>query len=319
MKISNETKVGAIAAISITILILGYNFMKGENLFTSYNRYYAAYSDVENLIRSNPVMINGYKVGQVSDVQMDNKTLKLLIEVKVPKHIKVTKDAIIKIVNTDLIGSKGVQIIMGTSKNFAKSGDTLNSAKDEGMAKTVSKLIAPLSEKINILLNEINSQIGDDQIKRTLQSLNKTLITVESSIKATEVMIVSKDAKIDGILGNIQSVTGDLKSSTPKVNSILTNLQETTDELKRLQLEATINQLKTAIADISKTIDNINKGQGTLGKLATDDALYKKLDATIETFRKLAADIEKYPSRYTGITKGQRKKADKEKKKAVPK
>ena len=101
MKISNETKVGTIATISITILILGYNFMKGENLFTSYNRYYAAYEDVDGLFKSNPVLINGYKIGQVSDVVMDPKTLKLLVEVKVPNNIKVSKDAVIKIVNTD--------------------------------------------------------------------------------------------------------------------------------------------------------------------------------------------------------------------------
>ncbi|MFM9944233.1 MAG: MlaD family protein [Bacteroidia bacterium] len=312
MKISNETKVGALSAIAITILILGYNFMKGENLFTSYNRYYALYDDVENLIKSNQVMINGYKVGQVSDVQMDSKTLKLLVEIKVPKNIKVSKDAVIKIVNTDLIGSKGVQIIMGTSRTYAKSGDTLSSDRDQGMAKAMSKLIAPLSEKINILLTEINSQIGGDQIKKTLQSLNKTLATVDAAVKTIENTISSKDAQLNGILSNIQTVTGDLKTSTPKVNSILSNLQETTDELNKLKLEATINQLKTVLADISKTIDNINKGQGSLGKIATNDDLYKKLNATLDSFQKLADDIKKYPLRYSGFTLKQRGKGDKQ-------
>ena len=104
--------------------------------------------------------------------------------------------------------------------------------------------------------------------------------------------------------------------NTPKINSILANIEETSAELKKLELEATIKQLKTVLADLSATIGNINKGQGSLGKIATDDELYKKLNATLETFNKLAADIEKYPSRYTGITKSQRKQADKEKKKA---
>ncbi len=316
MKISNETRVGTIAAISITILILGYNFMKGENLFTSYNRYYAAYDDVDGLFKSNPVMINGYKVGQVSDVKMDPKSLKLLVEVKVPNNIKVSKDAVIKIVNTDLIGSKGIQILMGKSHEIAKTGDTLNSDKDQGMAKTASKLIAPLSEKINTLLSEINNQISGDQIKLTLQSLNKTLSTADAAIKEMETMITSKNGKIDGILGEVNSVTSDLKSSTPKINSILANIEETSAELKKLELEATIKQLKTVLADLSATISNINKGQGSLGKIATDDELYKKLNTTLETFNNLAADIEKYPSRYTGITKSQRKQADKEKKKA---
>jgi len=318
MKISNETKVGAIAAISITILILGYNFLKGENLFTSYNRYYASYEDVEGLIKSNPVLINGYKVGMVNDVKMDPRTLKLLIEVKVPDNIKIPKESIIKIVNTDLIGSKGINVIMGTSRIIAKSGDTLKADKDEGMAKTVSKLIAPLSEKINYLLSEINQQIGDDQIKKTLINLNKTLVTFDAAAQSMESMIKGKDAKIDGILSNVQTLTGDLKSSTPKINSILANLDETTAELKKLELDATVKQLKTALADISQTIDNINKGQGTIGKLTSSDELYKNLDATVLKFKKLAEDIEKYPLRYTGFTLKQRGKGDKQKSKGDP-
>lgn len=317
MKVSNETKVGILATFSITILILGYNFMKGENLFTTYNTYYAAYDDVEGLFKSNPVMINGYKVGQVSNVEMDPRTLKLLVEIKVPNTIKVTQDAVVKIVNTDLIGSKGIQVLMGTSKASARANDTLASDKDQSMAKAMSKLIAPLSDKINVLLEELNSQIGDNQLKNTFQSLNKTLVTVDGAVKSLETMLLSKNGQIDGILANLNGVTSDLKSSTPKVNSILGNLEETSAELKKLELEATMNNLKKALADLSTTISGINEGKGTLGKLATDDALYKKLDAAIGNINKLAIDIEKYPSRYTGITSGQRKKAEKEKKKAT--
>lgn len=316
MKISNESKVGVIAAISITILILGYNFMKGENLFTSYNRYYATYDDVEGLFKSNPVMINGYKVGQVSNVEMNNQSLRLVVEVKVPDHIKVPADAVVKIVNTDLIGSKGIQIIMGNSHVYAKPGDTLTSDKDQGMAKALSKLIAPLSEKINVLLSEVNSQIGGDQIKTTLKNLNQTLVTAEGAIKTLETVVEGKSNQLDGILNNLNGVSADLKSATPMVKSVMSNLNETTEELKRMELEKTIKDLRTAITDISKTIEGINSGKGTLGQLATNEDLYKKLNATIETINHLAADIENYPSRYTGITKGQRKRAEKQKKQA---
>ena len=319
MKLSNETKVGSITAIAITILILGYNFMKGENLFTSYNKYYAAYDDVEGLFKSNPVMINGYKVGQVSDVQMDPKTLKLLIEVKVPKTIKVSKDAVIKIVNIDLIGSKGVNVIMGKSHEIAFSGDTLRAEKDQGISKTISKLLTPLSEKINVLLSELNNQISGDEIRKTLENLNKTLVTIEGTVKETQVLISGKNEKIEGILNNLNAFSVDLRNSTPKINCTIANLEETSAELNKLDLDGVVKQLKAVIADLSQTIENINKGQGSLGKLATDDELYKKLNVTLESFKKLAEDIEKYPDRYTGFTKKQRKKADKEKQKADPK
>ncbi|NUM31443.1 MAG: MCE family protein [Bacteroidetes bacterium] len=316
MKISNETKVGTITAISIAILILGYNFLKGENLFTDYNKYYANYEEIDGLFKSNPVLINGYKVGQVSNVSMNPRTLKLLVEVKVPNNIKVPKNSVIKIVNTDMVGSKGVYIIMGDSKIIAKGNDTLDSDKDPGLAKTVSKLIAPLSDKINILINEINNQISGDQIKKTLQGLNKTLQTVDIAVENIDKMLKSKDSGLDKIVSDLGSVTGDLKSSTPKINGILTDIKQTTEELNRIKLEATINDLKTAITEITKTVENINKGQGSLGKLATNDELYIKLNSTIENFNKLATDIQKYPRRYTGVTERQRKKGDEQKKKS---
>lgn len=316
MKISNETKVGTITAISIAILILGYNFLKGENLFTDYNKYYATYDEIDGLIRSNPVLVNGYKIGQVSEVKMDSRSLKLLVEIKVPKKIKVPNNSIMKIINTDMIGSKGLQIIMGDSKVYAISNDTLKSDKDQGMAKTVSKLIAPLSEKINVLLNEINSQISDNQIKKTLQTLNKTLETTDKAVATIESMIKSKDSGIDKIIADISSTTGDLKNSTPKINGILSDIKQTTDELNRLKLEETINNLKKAINEITITVENINKGQGSLGKLANNDDLYTKLNTTIDNFNKLAQDVQKYPRRYTGVTERQRKKGDEQKKKS---
>ncbi|MCB9252759.1 MAG: MCE family protein [Flavobacteriales bacterium] len=316
MKISNETKVGVLASISITILILGYNFMKGENLFTSYNTYYSYYDDVEGLFKSNPVMVNGYKVGQVSDVKMDPESLKIMVEIKVPDHIKVTKDAVIKIVNTDLIGSKGTHLIMGTSSEYARSGDTLKADKDQGMAKAIGKLIMPLSEKINILLTELNDQISGNQIKTTLENLNKTLNTAEKAIASVENVITTKNGKLDAVLADLNSMTTDLKASTPMVKNILGDLNETSNELKEADLKGTIASLKSTIEEVNATFSNINKGQGSIGKLATDEALYKKLDLAIENMNKLIVDIEKYPSRYTGITNGQRRKADKKKKKA---
>ena len=166
------------------------------------------------------------------------------------------------------------------------------------------------------MLSEINNQIGDDQIKKALVGLNKTLVTVERAVKTMETMLASKDAKLNGILSNVEGLSGELKTSGPKINSVLTNLQETTDELKRLQLETMIKEVKSTIANISKTIENINNGEGSLGKLAKNDDLYKNLDATVIKFKKLADDIEKYPLRYTGFTKGQRKKGDQQKLKA---
>ena len=79
MKISKETKVGVVTAIAIIILAVGYNFIKGKDIFTSSNEYYGKYKKIEGLFKSNPVLVNGYKVGSVSSVKMNNETLELIV------------------------------------------------------------------------------------------------------------------------------------------------------------------------------------------------------------------------------------------------
>ncbi len=70
MKINNETKVGVLAAVAITILILGYSFLKGNDVFSDENEFYAVYERVDGLVVSNPVLVNGFQIGRVSQLTL---------------------------------------------------------------------------------------------------------------------------------------------------------------------------------------------------------------------------------------------------------
>ena len=65
MKISNETKVGAITVISVAVLILGFSFLKGKKLWSKDTMLIGKYGNVQGLQNSNPIMINGLQVGTV--------------------------------------------------------------------------------------------------------------------------------------------------------------------------------------------------------------------------------------------------------------
>ncbi len=90
MKISNETKVGALTAIAITLLILGFNFLKGKSIFKSGNFIYAKYKHTKGLMVSNPVYINGLQVGAVYELEEANKNLDtIIVAVKLTKEINI--------------------------------------------------------------------------------------------------------------------------------------------------------------------------------------------------------------------------------------
>src|ERR1700749_4264666 len=105
MKISNETKIGALTAVGITILILGYSFLKGNDVFSGSNKYYAIYKSVDGLTVSKPVLVNGFQIGHVSKMQLheDGRTT---VEVKINTEYNIPVNTLAKLVSTDLLGIK---------------------------------------------------------------------------------------------------------------------------------------------------------------------------------------------------------------------
>lgn len=313
MKISNETKVGVIAAFAIVILILGFNFLKGESIFSRNNTYYAVYDEVDGLFRSNPVVLNGYKVGHVSSVTMDHESLRLIVGIQVPSTIKIPKNTTLKITNNDLLGSKAVEVIMGESDKYAVSGDTLVSKKDKGMAQALTSVLSPLSEKVNDVLGDIDTALTDVSLNSTLADLSDALSAFKLTALKLNKVLDGKSDKLDAILNNLQGITGDLRGSTPKINSIVARLDTTSMELAKLDLDGLTTELTSTIEEIKGTLTAIQDGQGTLGKLATDDQLWRDLNKTVTDLDSLVNDVIKYPRRYTGFTEKARKKGDKQK------
>jgi phospholipid/cholesterol/gamma-HCH transport system substrate-binding protein len=313
MKISNETKVGIIAAAAITIFIVGFNFLKGESLFSSNNTYYAVYKEVDGLFRSNPVVLNGYKVGHVNSVKMNHENLNLIVEVQIPNTIKLPANTVLKITNNDLLGSKAVEIQMGDAQALALNGDTLTSKKDAGMAQALTSVLSPLSEKVDAVLGDIDTALNDVSLNSTLADLSSALASFKRTTDNINGMLDGKDEQLDQILTNIQSMTADIKASTPKFKKIMESLETTSDEIAQLDLQSLTSELTKTINELKTTLAAIQNGEGTLGKMATDDELWNNLNETTKNLDSLVNDIMTYPRRYTGITEKQRSKGDKQK------
>jgi phospholipid/cholesterol/gamma-HCH transport system substrate-binding protein len=311
MKISKETKVGILTAVSITILALGYNFMKGQDVFTSSNEYFGKYDRIEGLFKSNPVLINGYKIGSVTSITMNkNDSFRLTVGITIPDDIKLPKNSIMKIVNNDMIGSKAVEIIFGDSKEFAGSGDFLIAEQDQGIAQAVSGVLEPLTKSVGSVLGNIDTAIAGADLAGTLKDASLALKSFKETADKLNKLLDGKDTEIEAILSNVKSTTVGLKGLTPKIDGILSEIDATSKEISAIEFAALATQVKSLSTELQKTTTAINSKEGTLGMLVNDKQMYNDLDATIAKLNALLADIEKYPRRYTGITERQRKKGD---------
>ena len=317
MSISKETKVGILSAFAITVLVIGYNFMRGEDLFTSSNEYFGKYENIEGLFKSNPVLINGYKVGSVTSIKMNRATLELTVGITVGDDIKVPKNSIMKIVNNDLIGSKAVELIFGDdSTEFAKTGDFLKAEQDKGIPQAVSGVLEPLTKSVSSVLGNIDTAIAGADLETTLRDASLALKSFKETADKLNNLLNGKDAEIAAILGNVKETTVGLKGLTPKIDGILNEIDSTSKELSSIEFGILAAQVKKLATELEKTTAAVNSKDGTLGMLLNDKELYDNLDMTVAKLKALLEDIEKYPRRYTGITERQRKKGDKAKEEA---
>ena len=315
MKISKESKVGVLVAIAIAILAIGYNFMKGEDIFTTSNEYYGKYKKIEGLFKSNPVLINGYKVGSVSSVQMNNETLELTVGVIVSEDIKIPKNSIMKIVNNDMIGSKAVEIIFGNSKEIAQNGDFFIAQQDQGIAQAVSGVLTPITQSVNSVLGNMDTAIAGVDLRGTLRDASLALRSFKETADKLNKLLDGKDVQIANILNDVEKTTSGLGGLTPKIDTILLELDKTSKDLNQIEFNQLASQINTLSEELSKTTMAINQKDGSLGMLVHDKSLYNHLDSTIAQLKLLLKDIEKYPRRYTGLTERQRRKGNKLKKK----
>ena len=314
MAISKELKVGVLAAAAISILAFGYNFMKGQDLFTSTNEYFGKYDRIEGLFKSNPVLINGYTVGSVTSIDMNRETLELTVGITVGNDIKIPKNSIMKIVNNDMIGSKAIELIFGDDTTvYAQTGDYLIAKQDQGIAQAVSGVLEPLTKSINSVLGNIDTAIAGADLAGTLKDASLALKSFKETADKLNNLLNGKDAEIEAILTNVKVTTEGLTGLSPQIDEILSEIKGTSSRLSAIEFEALSTQVKSLAGELEKTAAAINGKEGTLGMLVNDKKMYNDLDGTIAKLKALLEDIEKYPRRYTGITERQRKKGDKAK------
>lgn len=303
MKISNESKVGIFAAFSITILILGYNYLKGRDLFTSTNTYYAVFNTVDGLIVSNPVLINGYRIGQVSKVKLlTNDSLKLLVEIEVQSSINVPVNSTIKVYSSDLFGTKSVELLLGDDARIAQNKDTLTPYMEPGFVDNLNKITEPLRDKVKNILEGLDSTFNGEsgaalraameKLPTTMNSLNGTLNSVQHTM----------NTKVATLLDHAISIERMILDNEATIKRTFSKIETFTDTLNALHLQETMTRANDVLASLDTTLTNINKGKGTLGQLATNQSLYDEMEKVSKDLDALLKDLKEHPGRYVRIS-----------------
>lgn len=303
MKIKNETKVGILAAVAIATLIIGYNFLKGNSVFSTDTNLYARYTRVDGLTVSKPVLINGYQIGRVAKLELEPAGT-ILATLSISSQYDIPENSIARLESTDLLGSKAIVMEMGDSKEIAQDGFILNG----NVEKNLMEHVQPIQKKAELIITKMDSILTSvntilnpnfkNNIDKSFNSIAGTLASLENTSQKVNTMVGNESTRIAAIFTNIEGITSNLKNNNEKINSILGNINNITDQVAAANFKQTLDNANKAIADLQVQVNNISSGKGTLGKLLNDDEMYNNLNSASKNLDNLMIDLKQNPKRY---------------------
>lgn len=305
MKISKEIKSGIIAIVALSLTFWGYNFLKKQNLFTTDKTFYSEYNNVQGLTTSSIVTINGFQVGNVTNIKFNpEKKGNLIVAFSLSNDISFSKNSTTKI-TPGLMGGAELSIIPSYDGEESVSGDYLIGSADLGMISSLAEKIAPIENKLtatlsgaDVLLKNLNQVLDkktQQNLRESIVNLNATLKHFKGVSKSMEEMLASNKAKFSVIMDNTSAATNSLKTMTSDFEQakMATSIKET------------ISKLNTSLANVDVLLSNFNKistdmsnGKGSIGKLLNDDGLYNNLENASKEMEELMREMKEHPKRF---------------------
>jgi len=313
MKISKETKIGAIFIFGAVLLLWGYNFLKGEDIFTKSRTVYAVYKNVSGLAKSNPVYINGMQVGQVTQMYFNpSMNGEIIVGLTITQNFPIPKNSIAEITSTDLMGTKAINLNLGASSEMIANGDTIASKLTATLTEQVEETIGPLKNRaeellgnIDEILSSLNAVLSDQQVnslKESIASLQKTLHGTDHLVKNVDQLVSDEKERATAIMANLESITNNFKNNNEKLNNIISNFSSLSDTLVQANIAGTLLSVNKSMTDFQQIMEKINSGKGSMGLLVNNDSLYLELEKSSRDLNLLLEDIRLHPKKYVKLS-----------------
>jgi|TARA_B110000438_G_scaffold55972_2_gene56048 phospholipid/cholesterol/gamma-HCH transport system substrate-binding protein len=310
---NKEIKVGLIGVIGLVLFYLGSNFLKGIDFFSPVKEYYAVYENVDGLIVANPVLINGYSVGRVSNIKiLQNQSNKILVTMDIDQDLIIDRSSVATLSSNDLLGSKAIVLTIDDISNPLEEGDTIKADFDRGLSELLEKA-TPITDNLSITIGRLNDLLlslkgSGDMISTTLNNLNSVL-------NNTNDLIDSNENSITKTLDNLNNLSENLSNKLEKIDPILNGAESIVQKLNNVDFENTFNQIDILITSMNDVFQDIESGEGTLSKLLEDDSLYNNLNKTAFDLDQLLYHINENPKHFFGPLGKSKKKIERDLKK----
>ncbi len=310
-KIKRQYSIAIIVVAGIILMVFGLNYLKGKDIFRGGETYYAVYNDVAGINDATAILYNGYKVGQVVGTNlMPDGSGRIVVTLQVNEsRLKMTKDSHADLFSADLF-NRAVRIRLGQGE-LAQSGDTLIGGAELSLTEAVSGHIDPLKRKAEGILASADSVLSAVQlilnkdargdIDASFVNLRATMENINSTTRRLDAMLARESERVGSILNNVDAISKNLAANNQHISNIMANMDSATAALANGRLERMMADLEGTSKELRETMAKLKDGEGTLGKLMSDDSLYTSLNSSAHQLDLLLEDLRLNPHRYLSI------------------
>ena len=314
-----EVKIGIYAIVILIAAWAGIRFLSGLDVLGRNKSYTAHYEQVNGLQDAAAVVLRGVKIGQVTGITINTQEGGVDVKLSVDSSYDIPVNSKAMMISAGLMGGKSIEIVLGDATEVLENGATIEGGVTPDMFETLSSELGDVKERVSVLLDNINNTVSG--VDSLIDSNSKSITLAISNLQK-----VMADLERSNIVSNIDGLCASLNGTMPKIDSIVTDLQTVTASLRENESG---KKLAEAIAEVNTLLAKFNSGNGTVGKLVSDEQLYARLAEASQNLSALLADLKENPKRYINVTVfGKKsydekmadkaaKQADKEKRKAA--
>lgn len=310
---SKELKAGIVGILAIGLLVCGVNFLKGNSFFGGDDTYVAYFPDSGGLAPSTSVYINGVPVGKILAVDYNMKgdsSTRVKISFNIQEDgLQIPRGSTFQISGIGLL-DKGLIISLNknTSKGFYAYNEIIRGTVAQDMMSQVKEYADPVVQKLQGLMTSVDKTVNSlqgfwdetatSEIEASMKELKMSISRLGNVAIQVEDLVMTEKVKLGRIFSNVESISNNLKASNEKVEAIIGNAKKISDDMVSADFKAVILDAQTTVKKLNATLEDINNGHGTLGKLVKDEKLYNELVETNNGLQNLLKDLELHPERY---------------------
>ena len=285
---TKEVKIAIVAIVGLVVLFLGMNFLKGLDLFSSESKYYISFKDISGLSSSCPIYADGYQVGVVRNIQYDyGQTKDIIVEASINKDMRIPKGSSAEIVS-DLMGNVKVNLLLANNmRERINPGETIVGGINDGamgQMKDLIPIVQKMLPKLDSILCSVNALLQDPAIANSLHNVETVTGNLTTSTRQLNTLLGTLNRRVPGLLA--------------KADNVMDNTEVITGKLAKVDVDGTMQKVNTTLQNVQEFTHQLNNNQGSLGLLMRDPNLYYDLNATVKSADSLLIDLKAHPKRY---------------------